>query len=135
VPSLFPETVLNMSSSVIQSSTDWLSAAGRAALSLGGFGAAANSSSSNSSMLFGSASLSLAPGSGVTADLVGSLRQVVTVASSLLSTLTGGLPAAQPVLAATSSATAAAGPAPAPVVAAAAAAKPPVAVEKAKASK
>lgn len=140
VPSLIPDAVLNMSSSVIQSTTDWLSAAGRAALSFGGLGAAANNSSS--SMLLGSSSLSLAPASGVAADLVGSLRQVVTVANSLLATLTGGLPAAQPVpaggvLASTSSTNVVAGPAPAAVaaVAAAAAAKPPVAAEKAKASK
>lgn len=140
LPSLIPDAVLKMSSSVIQSSTDWLSAAGRAALSLGGFGAApaASNSSNSSSVLLGSSSLSLTPAPGVAADLVGSLRQVVTVANSLLASLTGaGLPAAQPVPAGsvsttTSSTNAAAGPAPAAV---AAAAKPPVAAEKAKASK
>lgn len=120
--SFIPEAVINMSSSVIQSSSNWLSAAGKATLSLGGFGGSANSS----------AVLSPTPMSAVATDLMNSLRQVVNVANNLLGTLAGGMPApAQPASVSSGTAgaltanTASAG-SPSAVAAAAAAAKAPV---------
>lgn len=129
-PSILPEAVVNMTSSVIQSSSSWLSAAGKAAVSLSGFGGGA----ANSSSMYLGSTLSLAPVSAVATDLVLTLRQVVNVANGLLATLAGGLPA-QPMpmmdtAAASTTSVGTAGLAPA-----AAAAKPPVAAEKAKATK
>jgi hypothetical protein len=121
-PSRLPDAVLNISSSVIQLSSNWLSAARNATLSLGGFGDSTNSSTMGLGTM-----LSLTPMSAVASDLVNTLRQVVNVANNLLGSLASGMPS-QPVWDATGALTATAGAAgsPSAVAAAAAAAQAPV---------
>lgn len=88
-PVLSTQALLNYSSSVVQSTTDWLSAAGKATLAVAGFGSAtANSTRTPAELPVHERQ--------VAADLYSKLRQVVSVASNLLVTLTGGLPAEPP---------------------------------------
>jgi len=84
------ESVVNLSNSVLASSSNWLFAAGKATASLGGISGVWPN---NSSSMYMGATLSLGPVSAIATDLVNTLKQVVTVANSLLVTLAGGLPA------------------------------------------
>lgn len=88
-PVLSTQGLLNLSSSVVQSTTDWLSAAGKATLAVAGFGGAtANRTHTPAELPVHERQ--------VAAELYSKLRQVVSVASNLLVTLTGGLPTDPP---------------------------------------
>jgi hypothetical protein len=88
-PVLSTQGLLNLSSSVVQSTTDWLSAAGKATLAVARFsGATANNTRTPAELPVHERQ--------VAAELYSKLRQVVSVASNLLVTLTGGLPTDPP---------------------------------------
>lgn len=74
---------------VVNSSRTWVGIASKAALSLGSLGAGGGASSNSSSL---SHVLASGPLTAVAAEVVGALKQVVSVANEFLWTLAGGRP-------------------------------------------